>query len=122
MHATISDNTGGSGFSGIASEAFNNIAWGNTYTGFSMAPTVYECNIDDGGYAGDNVDPKFTSPGDGSDYHLLRNSPAINACVTGLTIDLENRPRPNGTRFEIGAYEYYPNSVALPGLMLLLDD
>ncbi|HPQ45328.1 MAG TPA: choice-of-anchor Q domain-containing protein [Syntrophales bacterium] len=120
-HTTIADNTGGAGFSGLASEAFNCIAWENPYLGFSMTPTVYGCNIDRGGVAGIDVDPKFTAPGDGEDYHLRGISPAIDAsCDTGLGVDLENRPRPNGTGFDIGAYEYYRDVVAMPWIPLLL--
>ena len=118
-HTTIADNIGGSGFSGVASAAFNCIAWGNGFPGFSITPTDYGCNIDDGGNAGDNVDPKFTAPGDRANYHLRGTSPAIDACATGLAIDLENRPRPNGTNFEMGAYEYYPAG-AMPWIPLLL--
>jgi hypothetical protein len=119
-HTTIADNIGGSGFSGVASEAVNCIAWGNTASGFSLVPTVHGCNIDDGGRAGDNVDPKFTAPGSGENYHLRGTSPAIDACATcGLTTDLENRTRPNGAGFEMGAYEYYPVA-ALPFIPLLL--
>ena len=122
-HVTLADNIGGSGFSGQATEAYNSIAWGNDgYPGFATSPIVYDCNIDDGGNAGDNVDPKFTAPGDSANYHLRRTSPAINACATGLAIDLENRPRPNGTGFEMGAYEFYGYPAAMPWLMLLLAD
>lgn len=126
-HTTMADNIGGSGFSGIATSATNNIAWGNSgYPGFSAAPDYFDCNVDDGGYAGINADPKFTAPGASANYHLLGTSFAIDACATGLETDLENRPRPNGIGYEMGAYEYYRDSsldpAAMPWLMLLLYD
>ncbi|MBN1904552.1 MAG: hypothetical protein JW927_05590 [Deltaproteobacteria bacterium] len=106
-HTIIADNEGGSGFSGTATSATNNIAWGNSLAGFSTAPASYSCNIDDGGVAGINSDPLFISPGDGGNYHLQEGSPAINACDTGALTDLKNRPRPNGTKYDMGAYEYF---------------
>ncbi|NLD36702.1 MAG: hypothetical protein GX654_07535 [Desulfatiglans sp.] len=107
-HTTMTDNVGGSGFSGEATLATNNIAWGNNgMPGFTIAPASYSCNIDDGGNAGVNSNPLFVSPGDDGNYHLQAGSPAINACDTGAEIDLKNRPRPNSTKYDMGAYEYY---------------
>ena len=41
------------------------------------------------------------------DYHLLDNAPAVDAGTSLLapTVDLENRPRPSGEGFDIGALE-----------------
>ncbi|MFT5167969.1 MAG: parallel beta-helix repeat protein [Saprospiraceae bacterium] len=43
-----------------------------------------------------------------NDFHLLENSPAVDAGnnVAFLSTDLEGNPRPIGTGFDIGAYEY----------------
>ncbi len=43
----------------------------------------------------------------GGDYHLPSGSPAVDAGQTlaSVTVDLEGRPRPQGTASDIGAYE-----------------
>jgi predicted outer membrane repeat protein len=105
QHVTFANNAGGSGFSGIASEVYNTIAWDNDgYPGFSAPPTTAACNIDDGNNAGVNLDPLFISPG--TNYNLLPSSPAIDACSTGLSTDLFGRNRPVGTGYDMGAYEW----------------
>ncbi len=106
-HCTLANNIGASGFSGTATLATNNIAWGNTSGGFADTPTSYSCNIDDGTRAGLNIDPQFVAPGAGADYHLRSTSPAIDACVAGAAVDMENRTRPAGIQYDMGAYEYY---------------
>jgi hypothetical protein len=116
-HVTITDNTGGSGFSGEATSVSNSIVWEIGVDGFSDVPQSYACNIDNGGNAGINVDPLFVNPGDGQNYHLQQGSPAIDACPTGLAYDLENRPRPIFARFDMGVYEFDRFTINLP-LML----
>ncbi|MFU8772017.1 MAG: choice-of-anchor Q domain-containing protein [Anaerolineales bacterium] len=104
-HVTLANNVGGSGFSGVANQVYNTIAWDNDgYPGFAVAPTTADCNIDDGGNAGIDVDPLFISPG--TNYFLLPNSPAIDACSTGLPTDLIGRTRPVGTGYDMGAFEW----------------
>jgi predicted outer membrane repeat protein len=105
-HTTIANNVGGAGFSGFASAVYNTIAWGNTDAGFESVPGIASCNIDDGGNAGSTVNPQFSAPGAGENYHLRRTSPAINACGTGLSLDLNNVPRPYESGYDMGAYEY----------------
>ncbi len=111
-HTTIVDNLGGAGVSlGSATcQARNNIAWGNELGGFSIAPGLVECSIDQSGYGGAAVNPLFVG---GGDYHLQAASPAVNACSSGLTPDLENVVRPSGALFDMGAFEYLANSDAL---------
>ncbi|MEJ5310564.1 MAG: S8 family serine peptidase [Anaerolineae bacterium] len=104
-HTTLANNIGGSGFSGVASAAYNTIAWGNTASGFAVTPTIASCNIDDGGNAGLNIDPRFVDAANG-DFHLLGDSPAIDACPTGLTPDLDNVVRPAILAYDMGAFEY----------------
>jgi parallel beta-helix repeat protein len=53
------------------------------------------------------TNPKFVNAGTG-DFRLQAGSPAIDMGVTisAVTTDFDKRPRPQGTRFDIGAYEY----------------
>jgi hypothetical protein len=45
-----------------------------------------------------------------NDYHILANSPAVdagtNGSVYGVTDDMDHNPRPYGASYDIGAYEY----------------
>ncbi|MGC9395128.1 MAG: S8 family serine peptidase [Anaerolineae bacterium] len=113
-HTTLAHNEDGAGYSQSNTDgyAINSIAWGNTQGGFwvtsgSLAGT---CSLDQSNNAGLAADPMFVGPGAGEDYHVLGSSPAINACPTGLTPDLDNVPRPVATAYDMGAYEY-PYSV-----------
>jgi hypothetical protein len=55
-----------------------------------------------------NLDPHFADPA-GDDYHILAGSPAIDAGMNvGVATDLEGTPRPQGSRPDIGAYEFTP--------------
>ncbi|MCB9768444.1 MAG: hypothetical protein H6752_09630 [Candidatus Omnitrophica bacterium] len=52
-----------------------------------------------------NSDPKFVDPENG-DYRLQRGSPCIDSGTdTGLTTDLDGKPRPIGG-YDMGAYEF----------------
>ena len=37
--------------------------------------------------------------------------PAINACATGLSPDLDNVPRPFSSAYDMGAYEYFVDRI-----------
>lgn len=54
----------------------------------------------------------FVNPA-ADNYHLLPNSPAVNAGMDlrsyGITSDLDGNPRPYGAAFDVGAYEYAPH-------------
>jgi len=56
-------------------------------------------------------DPLLTA-----DYHLGSGSPAIDAGLTipWLTVDLEGNPRPQGSGYDIGAFEEVEGKVYLP--------
>lgn len=103
---TITDNSGGAGFLGQATSVNNSIAWESAYQGFSVTPFSSSCSIDSSSHAGTDIDPKFVSPGDGRDYHLQKTSPAIDACEYGAWQDLENRTRPIGAAYDMGAFEF----------------
>ncbi len=118
-HVTLADNIGAPGVScagGGNIVVFNTIVWGNPSGGFQGPITDSGCNIDQSGNAGIVSDPLFVSPGPGEDYHLQRNSPAINACVSGLAIDLDNRPR---RLYDMGAFGYhtFPWLLFLPSMI-----
>lgn len=89
------------------------IRWGN-----SAQQTLASLTVDSGCY---NIDPKFVS---NSNFHLQPSSPAKDMALadTALTtnvyalfqslygkdirVDVANIPRPQGSTFDIGAYEY----------------
>lgn len=102
---TITDNSGGAGFLGQATSVNNSIAWESPDQGFSVTPSNYSCNIDSSSNAGIPEDPQFVNPGAGRDYHLQKTGPAVDACEFGTWQDLENRQRPIGAGYDMGAYE-----------------
>ncbi|MDD3948680.1 MAG: choice-of-anchor Q domain-containing protein [Anaerolineaceae bacterium] len=111
---TITDNSGGAGFLGEATSVDNSIAWENGYQGFSEIPLSYSCNIDSSSNAGNAVNPQFVNPGAGRDYHLQKTSPAVDVCAEGEWQDLENRQRPFGPGYDMGAYEFIEFTINLP--------
>ncbi|MBN1316693.1 MAG: hypothetical protein JXA42_14540 [Anaerolineales bacterium] len=105
-HTTFANNPSGAALSqGTSSSADvqNSIAWGNYY-GFIGPFGTTECNIDQSGNAGNNIDPKFFDP-NADDYHLGENSPAIDACDGGSLVDLEGTRRPIRGKYDMGAFE-----------------
>ncbi|MDQ3278528.1 MAG: hypothetical protein M3Q06_09385 [Bacteroidota bacterium] len=59
-----------------------------------------------------NSDPRFDSINTAQHYYSFRlkaGSPAINAgTATGITLDLDGKPRPVGSAPDLGAYEWRP--------------
>jgi parallel beta-helix repeat protein len=58
-----------------------------------------------------NRDPQFinASPEPGqADFHLRQGSPAVDYLGEGPSSDMDGKKRPNGSAFDLGAYEYYP--------------
>jgi hypothetical protein len=117
-HVTLAHNQNGAGYSQSNTNgyAYNSIAYGNGAGGFwiTSGPLTGTCNIDQSGNVGLNVDPLFVAPGAGENYRLRSRSPAIDACTTGLSPDLDNVPRPSGGGYDMGAYEYHVRMVYLP--------
>jgi hypothetical protein len=75
--------------------------WDNSQDGISGAHPIYGV-------------PDFLDP-DGGDYHLGRNSAAIDAAVdVGEDRDVDGNPRPMGVAPDIGADEAWPWSIFLP--------
>ncbi|MFP4343672.1 MAG: right-handed parallel beta-helix repeat-containing protein [Anaerolineales bacterium] len=116
-HVTLANNVNGAGYSQASTNghASNNIAWGNEKGGFWITSGSLDgtCNIDQSGNVGSSVDPLFVAPGAGEDYRLQEISPAVDACATGLSPDLDNIPRPYGDAYDMGAYEYH-RTIYLP--------
>ena len=78
----------------------------------AVAQTTVDHNLFDG--AGDTMgtnpvvgDPLFVDPG-GADFHLQSGSPAIDAGspLNAPADDYDGNPRPQGSDYDIGAFEY----------------
>lgn len=115
-HATLADNTGGPAFSQTANPStasiYNSIIYRNEQ-GFSIEPDNAVCNIDQDGLAGLNVAPLFVAPGS-FNYRLQGISPALDACASGLAVDLDGYPRPAWDDYDMGAYELPQRILYLP--------
>jgi hypothetical protein len=97
----------------------------NNNTGVNISNnSVYNSNgtVPYGGpYPGDNIaetwlkDPKFVNIGS-LDLHLSSVSPLINrgVAVAGVTADFDGTGRPQGTAYDIGAYEYSGSMPSTP--------
>jgi len=108
-HVTLGDNTGGYVFHSDTTGGvgvYNSIAWGNTDGFGGTSSPSYGCNIDQAGSVGTSTDPFFISPGAGGDYHLSWNSPAVDACASGLPVDLDAVSRPVNGLYDMGVFEY----------------
>jgi hypothetical protein len=62
-----------------------------------------------------NGSPRFVDAAHGN-FHLLANSPAINAgsSTYAPTVDFDGIHRPQGSAFDIGAFEYYTDGQSTP--------
>ena len=87
-----------------ANKAYHNVWFGN-----GAAPAFDTSAI--------SADPKFTNPA-ANDFHLLAGSPAIDsglpAVSTFITVDFDNLPRPQGSGYDLGAYEFSTGIVTPP--------
>lgn len=87
---------------------YNNIVWGNYQAGSINPPATTQCNDTQGGALSGtgniSQNPLFYTSARG-DYRLLIGSPAIDVCPSGTTPDLDNRARPKGTGYDMGAFE-----------------
>jgi predicted outer membrane repeat protein len=109
---TVVDNTG-VGFSGAAAantSAVNSISWGNSAGGYAGIGGI-TCSI--GTVGGLNADPLFYAS---NDFRPWRGSPAIDACTSGLSNDLNNYSRPFNKLYDMGAFEFAYKLVFIPSI------
>lgn len=93
----------------------NSIIWGHSGS-LDLPGQAVTCSDVQYGYAGAgnlNTDPHFGWPA-GSNFHPARTGPVIDACTAGQPVDLDNKSRPIGPDYDMGAYEEYPFVLSLP--------
>jgi predicted outer membrane repeat protein len=85
----------------------SSILWGNTQgmVGGTLATLSGSCNITQAVQLnGFMVNPEFTVDARGS-YRLAATSPAVNACLSGSSKDMDGRNRPYAGNYDMGAFE-----------------
>jgi hypothetical protein len=108
---TTAINIGGSGVS------FSNVRIGNNIVSNGTILQV-SSGISTSGISGlntnrANADPEMVNPA-GFDFHLRGDSLAIDSGATvPVTTDIEGRRRPQGSGFDVGAYEYSSSGLSL---------
>jgi hypothetical protein len=100
--------------SGVGAQFINNIFY--NYTSITATPScAFQYNLvtplkDLGGNGNTNGDPMFVDSAHG-DFHLKLGSAAIDAgdpSLVSIDRDFDATHRPQGTRSDIGAFEYKP--------------
>jgi len=121
---TFYNNSGGALYAQNSDIVKNNIAYQNSGGGICINDAVnlaYNISYGNGGYDycstnGNNysVDPLFVDYVNGI-LKLQKSSPAVNAgaSISDVTSDFLGISRPQGSAFDIGAYEYYDIPVTL---------
>lgn len=108
-HTTIAGNRGTAiNYTLYTSGEFNNnIIWDNESRGEILPYATASCNnTQDRNLGGNNisVDPLFIETSRGK-YHLPLFSPSVDVCTGSSHIDLDGYPRPQGTAYDMGAFE-----------------
>jgi parallel beta-helix repeat protein len=105
VQANIAVSTGKDGDKALLSSGCKNVEFSyNLFKGRVDSPGP-------GQKALTNKDPKFrntsTDPVQ-ADFRLQKQSPAVDHSPDGANIDLDNKTRPKGSAYDLGAYEYGP--------------
>jgi len=115
---TVTEN-GTGGIEGGSIAITNSIVWNNGGTQITAGKTVDYCDVD-GGYAtgNGNIDapPLFVAPA-ALDFRLTFGSPCIDTGTTiNVSYDCIGNPRPTGSGYDLGAYEFIPE----PGILWII--
>ncbi|MFQ6101356.1 MAG: choice-of-anchor Q domain-containing protein [Anaerolineae bacterium] len=127
VNNTLADNDAGAGGEGIWVGRYvsltltNNIIAGHTVgiTNTRPASSTVSANTNLFWNSSDPITGSnaiLADPLLSADYHLRSGSPAVDAGLTipWLTADLEGNPRPQGSGYDLGAYEGERNELFLP--------
>ena len=132
-NCTLTGNTANQNGGGSSYGTLNNcIVWGNTLTGsgtstnYSSSAFYYSCTtpLPSSGAGNLSSDPMFENAANG-DFRLQTGSPCIDAGINLLavgSVDLDGNPRIQGTRVDMGAYEYAQATVIYPHPTLYVDE
>ncbi|MBN2377004.1 MAG: hypothetical protein JXD22_11415 [Sedimentisphaerales bacterium] len=105
VNCTISDNKASSNGGGVSYSRgiiTNCVIWGNSMENvFGCSSPAYSCWAEASGEGNIVTDPLFVDSAN-RDYHLLPDSPCIDAGDPASDFSLE--PKPNGGRVNVGAY------------------
>jgi hypothetical protein len=89
-----------------------NLAFNDSGNAPCIKTVTYSCMTPAPVHSKWNVNPLFVGA---SDFHLQSNSPAIDAGITiPITNDFDGNARPQGSSFDIGAYEFVVISTPTP--------
>jgi len=108
-------------FTYFSSPSSLTISYSNIKEGIKGIDTGEGACILDWGEGNISNDPKFVDADNGN-FHLRPDSPCIDiGCfIEGLTKDIEGNPRPSGSGFDIGAYEYIAQKTAVKPTIWIL--
>ena len=108
-------------FTYFSSPSSLTISYSNIKEGIKGIDTGEGACILDWGEGNISNDPKFVDADNGN-FHLRPDSPCIDiGCfIEGLTKDIESNPRPSGSGFDIGAYEYIAQKTAVKPTIWIL--
>jgi hypothetical protein len=118
-NSTIVANTGHGiyGYSESSATIINSVLWNNSDSQIVGNAVATYCDIEGGWLGEGNIDqdPCFALI---TDYHLMPNSPCIDAGDPNYIpepneTDLDGQPRIIGGRIDMGVYEHNPNSPAI---------